>query len=48
MKEASLFYCLYGFKDEAVILRDGLFAVQIFWKSVFHNMGNVPWISGCE
>ena len=30
------------FKDEAVILCDGLFAVQIFWKSVFHNMGNVP------
>ena len=43
MKEASLFLLLvWDFKDEAVILRDGLFAVQIFWKSVFHNMGNVP------
>lgn len=43
MKEASLFPVAYmDFKDEAVILRDGLFAVQIFWKSVFHNMGNVP------
>ena len=28
------------FKDEAIILRDGLFAVQIFRKSIFHGMGN--------